>query len=171
MTDCKESTQDFSDFEIRIRQAMASDLSVVMNYNMALASETEGKLLELERLQEGVKAVLQYPEHGFYLIAENGASGQAIGQMLVTYEWSDWRNGVFWWLQSVYVQKSWRRHGVFRRLYTHVMKEARSCQKVAGVRLYVEKENHLAQQVYQDLGLLPTGYHVYELDFVLPADS
>jgi len=171
MTDCKESTQDFSDFEIRIRQAMASDLSVVMNYNMALASETEGKLLELERLQEGVKAVLQYPEHGFYLIAENAASGKVVGQMLVTYEWSDWRNGVFWWLQSVYVQKSWRRHGVFRRLYKHVMRKARSSQKVVGVRLYVEKENHLARQVYQDLGLLPAGYHVYELDFVLSAKS
>ena len=171
MSDCKESTPDLSDFEIRIRQAMANDLSVVVEYNEALALETEGKLLELDRLQRGVKAVLQNPEHGFYLIAENRNSGQAVGQMLVTYEWSDWRNGVFWWLQSVYVQKSWRRSGVFRRLYAHVMKEARSCQKVAGVRLYVKKENHLAQQVYQDLGLLPTGYHVYELDFALPADS
>ena len=167
MTDCKESTPNFSDFEIRIRRATANDLSSVMEYNAVLASETEGKLLELDRLQRGVEAVLQNPEHGFYLIAENGASGEAIGQMLVTYEWSDWRNGMFWWLQSVYVQKSWRRRGVFRRLYDHVMKEARSCQKVVGVRLYVEKENHLAQQVYQDLGLLPADYHVYELDFVL----
>ena len=167
MTDCKESTPNFSDFEIRIRRATANALSSVMEYNAVLASETEGKLLELDQLQRGVEAVLQNPEHGFYLIAENGASGQAIGQMLVTYEWSDWRNGVFWWLQSVYVQKSWRRRGVFRRLYDHVMKEARSFQKVVGVRLYVEKENHLAQQVYQDLGLLPAGYHVYELDFVL----
>ena len=171
MIDCKESAQGLSDFEVRIRQATANDLSVLMEYNVALASETEEKLLELDRLQRGVEAVLENPGHGFYLIAENGASGQAIGQMLVTYEWSDWRNGVFWWLQSVYVQKSWRRHGVFRRLYTHVLKEARSCQKVAGVRLYVEKDNHLAQQVYQDLGLLPAGYHIYELDFILPSKS
>ena len=171
MTDCKESTANFSDFEIRIRQGTVNDLSVVMECNAALASETEGKLLEMDRLQQGVEAVLQNPEHGFYLIAENGTSGQAIGQMLVTYEWSDWRNGVFWWLQSVYVQKSWRRRGVFRRLYAHVIKEARSCQKVAGVRLYVEKENHLAQQVYKDLGLFPAGYHVYELDFVLSSKS
>ena len=167
MTDCKESTPEFSDFEIRVRQAMAKDLSVVMEYNAALASETEGKLLETDRLRRGVEAVLQNPEYGFYLIAENGVSGKAVGQMLVTYEWSDWRNGVFWWLQSVYVQKSWRRRGVFRRLHAYVMKEARSCQKVAGVRLYVEKENHLAKQVYQDLGLLPAGYDVYELDFAL----
>ena len=171
MIDCKESTPELSDFEIRNRRATANDLSSVMEYNAVLASETEGKLLELDRLQRGVEAVLQNPDYGFYLIAENGVSGKAVGQMLVTYEWSDWRNGVFWWLQSVYVQKSWRRRGVFRRLYAHVVKEARSCQKVAGLRLYVEKENHLAKQVYQDLGLLPAGYHVYELDFVLSAKS
>ena len=171
MIDCKESAQGLSDFEVRIRQATANDLSVLMEYNVALASETEEKLLELDRLQRGVEAVLENPEHGFYLIAENAASGKVVGQMLVTYEWSDWRNGVFWWLQSVYVQKSWRRHGVFRRLYKHVMRKARSSQKVVGVRLYVEKENHLARQVYQDLGLLPAGYHVYELDFVLSAKS
>jgi len=171
MNDCKESIPDRSDFEISIRQATINDLSMVMEYNVDLASETEGKLLELGRLKRGIEAVLQNPENGFYLIAENCASGQVAGQMLITYEWSDWRNGVFWWLQSVYVQKSCRRRGVFRRLYNHVMKEAQSHQKVVGLRLYVEKENHLAQQVYQELGLLPSGYHVYELDFVLSSES
>ncbi len=157
--------------DIHIRPANSDDVKAVVEFNAALAHVTEGKKLEPSRLQQGVEAVLHHPEHGFYLIAEEASSKQAIGQLLITYEWSDWRNAVFWWLQSVYVHESWRRQGVFRKLYHHVMTEARNRKTVAGVRLYVEQENQLAQQVYQHMGLLPAGYHVYELDFVLPKSS
>ncbi len=156
---------------IRIRSAKTDDVKAVVEFNAALAHVTEGKKLDPLRLQHGVEAVLHNPDHGFYLIAEDASSKQAIGQLLITYEWSDWRNAVFWWLQSVYVHESWRRQGVFRKLYHHVMAEARNRKTVAGVRLYVEQENRLAQEVYQHMGLLPAGYHVYELDFVLPKSS
>jgi GNAT superfamily N-acetyltransferase len=171
MTHSKESMSDAPNPEIRIRQAILNDVHAVVEFNAALALETEGKQLELSRLQQGVKAVFDNPEHGFYLIAEDVHSGKVIGQLLITYEWSDWRNGVFWWIQSVYVNEEWRRCGVFRNLYHYVLEEARNRKAVAGVRLYVEKENRLAQQVYQELGLLPAGYHVYELDFVLSRES
>lgn len=167
MTQSQELKPDVQPLNIRIRHATIKDVQAVVEFNTALASETEGKQLERSRLEQGVKAILDDPHHGFYLIAEHVASNTAIGQLLITYEWSDWRNAVFWWLQSVYVHKSWRRRGVFRRLYQYVMEEAENQKTVAGVRLYVEQENQLAQQVYQELGLLPAGYHVYELDFVL----
>lgn len=156
---------------ICIRPANSDDVKAIVEFNAGLAQVTEGKKLDPLRLQQGVEAVLHNPDHGFYVIAEDASSKQAIGQLLITYEWSDWRNAVFWWLQSVYVQESWRRQGVFRKLYDYVMTEARNRKTVAGVRLYVEEENRLAQQVYQHMGLLPAGYHVYELDFVLPKSS
>ena len=171
MTHSNESMTDAQTPKILIRQAILNDFQAVVEFNAALAWETERKQLDTSRLQEGVIAVLNNSEHGFYLIAEDVHSGKTIGQLLITYEWSDWRNGVFWWIQSVYVHKSWRRRGVFRNLYQYVMEEARKKKTVAGVRLYVEKENRLAQQVYQELGLLPAGYHVYELDFVLSRES
>jgi GNAT superfamily N-acetyltransferase len=171
MNSSQQSRSDSSNPEMRIRQATIKDVDAVVKFNTALARETEGKQLEPVRLRNGVMAVLDNPEHGFYLLAEEPASGNVIGQLLITYEWSDWRNGVFWWLQSVYVHQAWRRCGVFRRLYFHVLEEAKIQKTVAGVRLYVEKENHLAQQAYQELGLLPAGYHVYELDLVLPKSS
>ncbi len=171
MTHSNESMTDAQTPKILIRQAILNDFQTVVEFNAALAWETERKQLDTSRLQEGVIAVLNNPEHGFYLIAEDVHSGKTIGQLLITYEWSDWRNGVFWWIQSVYVKKELRRCGVFRNLYHYVLEEARNRKAVAGVRLYVEKENRLAQQVYQELGLLPAGYHVYELDFVLSRES
>ncbi len=171
MTHSKESTSDRQGAAIRIRQATINDVNAIVEFNAALARETEGKQLDPSRLHQGVRAVLGHPEHGFYLIADEVSSGKAIGQLLITYEWSDWRNGVFWWLQSVYVHEAWRRRGVFRRLLRVVMEEARKRKTVAGVRLYVEEENRLAQQVYQELGLCRAGYQVYELDFVLPRQS
>lgn len=171
MNQVQDSFQEVSPVSIRIRQATSHDVSTVVEFNAALAHETEGKTLELARLRQGVNTVLRNPEHGFYLIAEDASSCHPIGQLLITYEWSDWRNAVFWWVQSVYVHESWRRQGVFRKLYDYVMVEARNRKTVAGVRLYVEEENRLAQQVYQEMGLIPAGYHVYEVDFVLPKSS
>ncbi len=156
---------------ISIRDATSHDIRAVVEFNAALARETEGKELDLSILQQGVKAVVNNSDLGFYLIAEDRSSKKVIGQLLITYEWSDWRNAVFWWVQSVYVHESCRRQGVFRKLYDSVMTEARTRKAVAGVRLYVEEGNHLAQEVYQHMGLHPAGYHVYEVDFILPKSS
>jgi ribosomal protein S18 acetylase RimI-like enzyme len=90
---------------------------------------------------------------------------------MITYEWSDWRNGVFWWIQSVYVDPVWRRRAVFRRMHEAVMSRARADAKVCGIRLYVEEDNHTAQAVYQRLGLARSAYRVYEEDFVLSKQS
>ena len=95
------------------------------------------------------------------------AGGKAAGQLMVTFEWSDWRNGVFWWLQSVYVRPEFRRNGVFRRMYEYLMAQAHLSGTVCGVRLYVERQNAGAQAVYQRLGLREAPYAMYELDFVL----
>jgi ribosomal protein S18 acetylase RimI-like enzyme len=157
--------------EVRIRKATLNDVQAVVDFNTALAWETEGKQLEPLRLKLGVSAVLVDSKRGFYLIAEEVSSGKPLGQLLLTYEWSDWRNGVFWWIQSVYVHEGWRRRGVFRRLFQSLMEQMKEQQAVVGVRLYVEEGNRLAQQVYKKMGLCSAGYQVYELDMVLPRQS
>ena len=171
MTHSDESMLDSPKPDIHIRQATLNDVQAVVEFNTALAFETEGKVLEPFRLNLGVDAVLADPKRGFYLLAEEVSSNRPLGQLLLTYEWSDWRNGVFWWIQSVYVHEEWRRRGVFRRLFHSVMEKARNDEAVIGVRLYVEEKNRLAQQVYQEMGLSPAGYQVYELDFVMPLKS
>ena len=98
-------------------------------------------------------------------------NGRTIGQLLVTFEWSDWRNGVFWWLQSVYVHKEWRRRGVFKTLYDYVLRKAECQGNVAGIRLYVEQDNAVAQGVYAHVGLAAAPYKVFETDFILPTRS
>ena len=94
------------------------------------------------------------------------ADGQVIGQLMITYEWSDWRNGVFWWIQSVYVRPDWRRRGVYRALYDHVQTSARASQQACGVRLYVEQANQRAIATYREMGMQPSGHLVYETDWV-----
>jgi GNAT superfamily N-acetyltransferase len=128
-----------------------------------MARETEGKVLEPFRLRDGVKAVLQREDLGFYLMAE--VDGQAVGQLLVTTEWSDWRNAFFWWVQSVYVRPDYRRMGVYRALDQEVRVEAGRRGNVCGIRLYVDGENLTAQQVYRRLGMSQSRYHMYEIEF------
>jgi ribosomal protein S18 acetylase RimI-like enzyme len=103
------------------------------------------------------------------MVAETRPSERpvVVGQLMITYEWSDWRNGLFWWIQSVYVDPAWRRRGVFRSMHEAVVSQAKADRKVCGIRLYVEQENETAQAVYQRLGLSLSGYKVYEQDFVL----
>jgi GNAT superfamily N-acetyltransferase len=114
-------------------------------------------------------SLLNTPSYGFFMVAEigNGEQRRLIGQLMITYEWSDWRNGVFWWIQSVYVDPAWRRRGVFRRIHEAVVSQAKADVKVCGLRLYVEQDNHTAEAVYQRVGLKRSVYKVYEEDFVL----
>jgi GNAT superfamily N-acetyltransferase len=150
---------------LQIRRATTADAESIADHNRAMARETEKVQLDLERLRLGVDAVLNDPAKGFYTVVE--ADGRVVGQMMITFEWSDWRNGTFWWVQSVYVEPEYRRRGVYRRLYERVLSEAKSRSNVSGVRLYVDKDNRVAQQVYQRLGMNPAHYSMYELDFVL----
>ena len=150
---------------IQIRRATTADAERIAEFNTAIARETENLELDRQRLRLGVEAVLRDPAKGFYTVAE--VDGQVVGQMMVTFEWSDWRNATFWWLQSVYVQPQYRRQGIYRQLYQHVLDEAKARKDICGVRLYVSKENVAAQEVYERLGLKKALYDMRELDFVL----
>ena len=155
-----------SDFHIRL--AEPRDLESLVTYNMALAWETEGRQLERSLLQSGVESILTDSAKGFYVVMEHRPTRRTIGQLLITFEWSDWRNAIFWWLQSVYVHKDWRRQGVFKTLYDYVLQEGKRQGNVAGIRLYVEQDNAVAQEVYAQAGLSAAPYKVFETDFVLP---
>jgi GNAT superfamily N-acetyltransferase len=145
---------------IVIRAAAPADTAVVADFNHRLAQESEGKELDGALLERGVRAALADPAKGRYFIAER--DGQIVGQLGITYEWSDWRNGWFWWIQSVYVVPAARRQGVFRALFRHVDQAARGDPAVIGIRLYVERDNRPAHATYEGLGLAWTSYHVME---------
>jgi GNAT superfamily N-acetyltransferase len=142
-----------------IRRAAVDDADAIAGWNIAMAWETESKALDPATIGRGVRAVFDEPRRGFYLIAE--LDGVAVGCLLVTYEWSDWRCGDFWWVQSVYVAPEARRAGVFRGLYAHVKAMAGGAGAV-GVRLYVETENERAQATYAGLGMERCHYYMYE---------
>lgn len=148
---------------IHVRDAAPADGDVIVEYNRRLAEETEGMHLARERIVPGVDAVLADPRKGRYYLA--CAGGEIVGQVMITYEWSDWRNGWIWWLQSVYVAAGHRRRGVFRRLFEHVQQRAEAEPDVVGLRLYVENGNARAQETYVNLGMRPAGYHVLERMF------
>jgi len=141
---------------LHIRPATLDDLDTVVAFNAALAWESERKRLDDAVLRAGVTAALTDAGKGFYVIAER--DGETVGQSAVTFEWSDWRNGWYWWIQSVYVKDSARRQGVFTAIYRHIETMALADTSVIGLRLYVEKENARAQQTYQALGLEEEGY-------------
>ena len=142
-----------------IRDASPIDVASIVTWNAAMAWETEQKTLDPATLERGVAAVFAQPGRGFYLVAER--DGVAVGSLLVTYEWSDWRCGDFWWIQSVYVTPEARRSGVFRGLYAAVQERAQRARAV-GLRLYVETENRRAQDTYADLGMTRCHYWMYE---------
>jgi len=148
---------------IFIRNANINDISTIVTFNSAMAMETEGKELNAELVNLGVESALNDKEHGFYLIAEN--DDIPVGQLMVTKEWSDWRNGKFWWIQSVYVHPDYRGKGIYKQLYNEVHKLAKSAKNVCGIRLYVEKENINAQKVYSKLGMEKTHYLLFEDDW------
>lgn len=154
---------------LNIRVAKPEDAATIASFSAAMALETEHRRLDLDRLHDGTIALLKSPDRGFFMVAEleQADKPQLLGQLMITYEWSDWRNGVFWWIQSVYVDPAWRRQSVFRRMHETVMATAKTSRNVCGVRLYVEESNSVAQTVYRRVGLTPSSYAIFETDFVL----
>ena len=138
-------------------------------FNSRMAWETEKRRLDLERVRQGVAALLSDPAKGTYFLAEGQQDGTitVAGQLLITYEWSDWRNGNFWWIQSVYVAEEFRGRGVFRALFNHVHTLAKGRKDVCGLRLYMDAQNQTARQTYERLGLKQTDYELFEIDFVM----
>ena len=148
--------------QIRVRTATGDHIETLVDYQIAMASETEGLTLDRGLLRDGIAAVLSTQDKGFYLVAE--VDGQVVAGLLVTYEWSDWRNGFFWWIQSVYVDHQWRRKGVYTAMHNRVLELARS-EDVRGVRLYVERTNLAAKLTYENLGMALSHYDMFEVDF------
>ncbi len=154
---------------MKIRPATPADLDFLVEANAAMARETEGRQLDRERVRKGIEAVLSDPSRGRYFLAEE--KGRLAGTLMVTTEWSDWRNGFFWWIQSVYVLPEARGRGCFHALYRHALDQAGAAGDVCGLRLYVEKENRRAQRVYEREGMAPATYRMYEVDFVLGGEE
>jgi ribosomal protein S18 acetylase RimI-like enzyme len=145
---------------VTVRRATPADAPVIVEFNRRLAEESEGKALDVAVLSAGVAAVMADPHKGPYFLAEE--AGQVVGQMQVTYEFSDWRNGWFWWIQGVYIVPQARRQGIFRALYEHVAAEAKRDPEVVGLRLYVERDNERAHKTYLGLGMHWTSYLMME---------
>lgn len=148
------------DIECNIRPAGSGDAQVIAAFNRAMAWETERKELHPETILAGVRNLIANPQYGFYVVAE--VAGQVVACLLITYEWSDWRNGLFWWIQSVYVFPEFRRRGIFRRMYAYVKNLARRTPEVCGLRLYVAEDNEQAQTTYRQLGMEATHYRLFE---------
>ena len=143
-----------------IRRAHPNDAAVLIDFNREMARETEGKELDQKLITAGVQALLANEALGFYVVAEN--DDEIMGSLMITTEWSDWRNGDFWWIQSVYVKPDYRRRGFYRSLHEFVTQLARQDPTVCGFRLYVERENAVAQQTYRALGMHKTTYRLFE---------
>jgi len=143
-----------------IRQALSQDAAELAEFNINMARETERMELIPEVISAGVKGMINNPERGFYLVVELDNGIQA--SLMVTTEWSDWRNGMFWWIQSVYVRPAYRRQGLYRELYERVKELAEQEAAVCGFRLYVEHWNTVAQKTYASLGMAETVYKMFE---------
>lgn len=162
MADSKAASADAPRPEsLTLRKAGPADAGAISRFNQAMALETEGKALIPARVDAGVLHLLQQPSLGFYVVAAD-ADSRIVACLLVTHEWSDWRNGLFWWIQSVFVEAGWRRQGVYRSLYRFVRELAQADPGVCGFRLYVEKDNTVAQETYCALGMVQTDYLIYE---------
>ncbi len=145
---------------MEIRDATTADVADLVRFNVAMASESEDKGLHPPTLQSGIEYLLQNPREGRYLVAQRGA--KSVGTLMLTYEWSDWRNGRFWWIQSVYVDQAERRTGVYRALHQHARDLATSDPQSCGIRLYVERDNSGARATYETLNMSETAYRLYE---------
>ena len=154
---------DKTNGEFSVRRATLDDLETIVRLNAAMARETEAKTLDQDTLRAGVGRLLGDDLRGFYVLAES--AGKIVGQLMVTFEWSDWRNAYFWWIQSVYVAPEFRRKGVYRLLESSVKSQAQQKGDVCGIRLYVDRDNLLAQRVYTNLGMNHARYDLFEVEF------
>jgi len=145
---------------IDVRVGTETEVGSIVSFNRAMAWETEKKELQEQTVIDGVRGLLARPDRGFYLVAIS--EGRPVGCLLVTYEWSDWRNAVWWWVQSVYVLPEFRGKGLYKLLYSEVRRLAKEKSGVCGFRLYVEKENTRAQQIYEHLGMREAPYLMFE---------
>ena len=148
---------------MRVRAARPEDLESLVDFNCRLAHETEDHELDPATVRRGLSRLFDNPAAGFYTVAER--KGRVVGCLLITFEWSDWRDGWLWWIQSVYVEAAARRGGVFRRLFEHVREQAETDGDVRGLRLYVERGNERAQATYASMGLEEAPYKMYERFF------
>ena len=149
--------------KISIRAANEADIQVLAEFNIAMALETEQKVLPAKVIRAGISALFEDSQLGFYTVA--AVDDQVAGALMITTEWSDWRNGLFWWIQSVYVKPAHRRAGVFSCLYQTIRQNAMQKPNVSGLRLYVERENLMAQQTYLKMGMEETAYRMFEEEF------
>ncbi|MQF82568.1 GNAT family N-acetyltransferase [SAR202 cluster bacterium AD-802-E10_MRT_200m] len=153
-----------SDFNIIVREGVRQDTDEIVKFQQGMALETEGKVLDETVLKKGITAIFNSSDKGFYVVAE--IDSHVVGSLLITYEWSDWRNATYWWIQSVFVDQNWRRKGVYRSLHNYVLRAADSRKDICGIRLYVERTNAIAQQTYKKLGMVHSHYDLYETEFV-----
>jgi ribosomal protein S18 acetylase RimI-like enzyme len=151
--------------DLSIRIADSRDVEALAHSNMALALETENIKLSLPVVTKGVRTLLETPQHGFYTVAE--LNNRFAGCVMVTFEWSDWRCGLFWWLQSIYIMPEFRRKSVFGKLYEFLDEKASQQQNVCGFRLYVEKNNNAAQSTYAKVGMREAAYKFYQTSYSL----
>ena len=155
--------------DLRTRKATTADVESIVEMNAEMAREMEGKALDLARLGKGVAAVLDSPDDrlGFYVVAE--VSGEAVGVMHVTYEWSPWRNATFWWLANVFVRRDWRRRGVYTAMHGFVETRAARDPGICGIRLFTTAENDAAQRAYGRVGMTSEAAFFCEVDYVFGA--
>jgi len=149
--------------EALFRIGEEKDANVLAKFNIAMAWETEQKKLTPDVVAQGVRTLLKDSRYGFYVVAE--IDHEVVGSLMVTYEWSDWRDATFWWIQSVYIKPEFRKQGVFRRLYEFVKEKALHDMNVCGLRLYAEQDNIPAQNTYEKIGMRQIPYKLYEESF------
>ena len=153
---------------LHIRPARADDAALLARWAQAMALETENKILPDADVRPGIARGIADPSLARYFVAER--DGLPAGTLMLTFEWSDWRNGLWWWIQSVYVPPEFRRQGIYRALHAHVRAMAEADAGVCGIRLYVEKDNRNARSTYEALGMQDAHYRIYEQDIRPPGD-
>lgn len=151
---------------IRVRNATRADIERIAKFQQAMALETEGRMLDSAVSTQGIIAIFDDPVKGFYIVAVSDTD-EVVGSLLITYEWSDWSNANHWWIQSVYVDAAWRRKGVYRTMYDHILGMTKGRSDICTIRLYVERTNTVAQQTYKSLGMSHSHYDMYEIDLTV----
>lgn len=148
---------------IQIAPARPQDAQAIADFQIAMALETENKTLDPATVLAGVQRLMANPQYGFYVVARTAT--EPVACLMITYEWTDWKDGLFWWIQSLYVQPAWRKHGIFKSMFTHIRDTAAASANCRGLRLYVETHNLPARKAYESLHMTPADYCMYEMKF------